>query len=271
MILFYACKKHDIKPCCEAETEKVPWLLASVISHFHIGPGVHQFTRHVFYYNSSNKPVAHVIIGGDIENPYPVTGRVDSFTYNSQQQLVRIQSTDPSGRYSYRKVFVYASGNRKSHSLKYSQGNVLLDSTVYRYMNSTIQKITYHPGKPEVDTAIFVYDQQQNLTRVRIDGYFSGFQYLEQYDTLNNPAVYLGVPSLELDPYYPGEWEDEFLIMMQSPRFSRNNYGLRRNGRQYFYGVIGSPVDRTVSSISSPIYTDEFVDYYQYLEYQSAN
>jgi hypothetical protein len=273
MFLFYSCKKDIDKPCCEAETEKVPWLLASVLTHHHIGPGVHRFDRHAFYYNSANKLIAHALLGGTMEDLYPLTLRVDSFFYNSQQQIVRIQSKDNRGPHSYRKLFFYA-GNRKARSLRYSQDNALLDSTVYRYLNGTVERITYHPGKPAADTAIFVYDQQQNLIRVKIGAYLPDFQELQLYDDVRNPALFLGgLSGLELDPYEKGEWEDEFLIMMQSPRFSRNNYRLRRTAvTEFTYENGVSAPDTVVTTIQSPRYDFEVEQaFYMYFEYLLAN
>lgn len=255
MILFYACKKHDAKPCCEAEPPDVRWILTSMLSRLDLGPGVNDDRSHSFSYNAFNKPVRHSEVRQEMIGPEaPPVERVDSFFYNNKQQLVMIKSTDTWGRDSYRETFTYGGNDRKTYSLKYLPDDnnqyQLADSTIYQYQGSTIRKITFYFSKPGTDTATFVYDQQQNLTSVKLPRH--NLQQLQRYDTVRSPATYFNLTALELDPYPSYEWDIEFLIMMQTPRFSKNNYWQRQDMIAYEYTVSYSAMDSTVVSISSP-------------------
>jgi hypothetical protein len=267
--LFYACKKHDDKPCCETEPPEARWVLNSVLSRYQYGPGVYDDWLHTFSYNTFNKPVRHTETRPDIFDPAPQPIlREDSFFYNNKQQLIMIRSIDTRGLDSYKEIFTYGRNDRRLYSLKYLADNtnqyLLVDSTVYQYPGSTIRKITYHLSKPGTDTAIFVYDQRQNLSSVKIPGY--RVQALQLYDSVRSPATYFNITAFELDPYSSGGWDIEFLIMMQAPRFSRNNYWQRQDIMPIEYTVSYSAVDSTVVTISSPRenYTEEAVHLYSY-------
>lgn len=253
MFLFNACKKGDHGPGGPQPPE-ADWLLTSVYSGRHVGPGDWRGEiLHRFRYDAFNLPVVHEEIT-DLIDPEALPSRVDSFFYNSQYQLARIISNSGQPG-SYKETFTYGANKRKTYSLKYQLNNnsqyILTDSTAYRYQGNTIRKITYHFIKPGTDTAIFVYDGSQNLISASLGEYGEDVELLQLYDTTWNPAIYFNVNSLELDPYDGGLWNTETLLMMQSPQASRNNYLLRRNQVEYTYGISGLTPDRRVTWIES--------------------
>lgn len=222
------------------------WQLVGVETFFFLEPDPNTgaeyyigYTRHAFNYNTGHLPVEHRQ-GRNLDDPEEVV-RIDSFYYNNQCQLDQIISTNYEGPGSYKKNFTYGADNRRRYCLKYLLvGNdqyLLTDSTVYRYQGNTIHKITYHLTKGNMDTATFIYDARQNLISAKLGEYGPGTQQLLQYDKAGNPAAHFNVEALELDPYTQLEWHPEFLLMMQSPRFSRNNYLLRRDTSAYSYNV----------------------------------
>jgi hypothetical protein len=213
--------------------------------------------RHTFSYNADNLPVFHLQSRDPGEAEDNVRG--DHFSYNNQCQLVQVFSSNAEGPGSYIKKFTYGADNRKLYNLKYVdtvfQGNyILTDSTVYRYQGNTIRKITYHLKKGSTDTATFVYDARQNLISAKLGEYWIGTVQLLQYDQTTNPAIHFNVESLEIDPFSKSEWPVEFLLMTQSPRFSRNNYKylLRQNNAEYVYRTSLNVPGNLVETIMSP-------------------
>ncbi|HEY1201004.1 MAG TPA: hypothetical protein VGE79_08490, partial [Niastella sp.] len=217
--------------------------------------------RHTFIYNADNLPVRHMESRDPGEAEDNVRG--DDFTYNNQCQLIQVYSGNAEGPGSYIKKFTYGANNRKLYNLKYVDNNfsgnyILTDSTVYRYQGNTTSRITYHLTKGSTDTATFIYDAWQNLISAKLGEFWIGTEQLLQYDHTTNPAIHFNVESFEIDPFSPidvfgnFEWPAEFLLMMQSPKFSRNNYLLRRNKVEYVYTTSLNAPGNLVSTILSP-------------------
>jgi hypothetical protein len=268
MLLFNACKKYDHGPGIPKPPE-AQWQLTSLESYFWLERPIppdreplYDYVLHYFTYNADNLPVMHVQIT-NLDSPEPPHPRTDSFIYNNRYQLIQTISTDFEGPGSYKRNFTYGADTRKIYNLKYLLVNnqyVLTDSTVYHYQENNIRKITYHLIKGGIDTAIFVYNAQKNIVSAKLGEYGFGEEQLLRYDATTNPATHFNIESLELDPFR-FEWNREFLLMMQSPRFSRNNYQLRRNSAEYVYDFAFDD-NNQLKRISSP---RETVDTFQYL------
>ncbi|HEY1201003.1 MAG TPA: hypothetical protein VGE79_08485 [Niastella sp.] len=269
MILLNACKKHDPKPCIPRPPE-AQWQLTLIESYFWLERPIpndreplYDYINHYFRYNADNLPLLHIEVT-NLDSPVFPYPRMDSFIYNNRYQLIQTISTDFEGPGSYKRNFTYGPDNRKIYNLKYLLVNgqyVLTDSTVYRYQENNIRKIIYHLIKGGIDTAIFIYDAQKNLVSAKLGEYDLVKQQLLRYDASTNPANHFNMESLELYHFNRHEWNPEFLLMMQSPRFSRNNYQLRRNSAEYVYSFAFDD-NNQVRLISSP---RESVDTFQYL------
>lgn len=269
MFLFNTCKKLDpgpgsmrCPPAAEWQLVEILWLPfleTNPVTGAQINiPGM----RHTFTYNDDNLLVSRRQSRDPGEAEDNVRG--DYFTYNNQCQLIQVFSQNAEGPGSYIKKFTYGADNRKLYSLKYEDDDdhisvyLLTDSTVYRYQGNTIHKITYHLTKGSTDTATFVYDARQNLISAKLGEYWIGTVQLLQYDKTTDPAIHFNVESLEIDPFRNidrfgnHEWPLEFLLMMQAPRFSRNNYLLRRNTGEYVYKTSLNMPGNLVSTIFSP-------------------
>jgi|ERR1044072_5652054 hypothetical protein len=279
LILFNACKKHDPEPCIPRPPE-AQWQLRVIESYFWLERPIpndreplYDYIYHAFGYNADNLPILHIELT-NLDSQDPPWPRVDSFIYNNRYQLIQTISTDLEGVASYKKNFTYGADNRKIYNLKYLLVNgkyVLTDSTVYRYQENNIRKITYHLIKGGIDTANFLYDAQKNLVSAKLGEYDLVEERLLRYDATTNPARHFNVESLELDPFSRHEWNPEFLLMMQSPRFSRNNYQLRRNSAEYAYSFTFDD-NNQVKLISSPRESvDTFQYLYQHIRYTAAN
>jgi len=288
MFLFNTCKKHDPGPGSMRCPPAAQWQLVEILWPYSIE--INPITgkkrtingmRHTFIYNADNLPVRHIQFRDPGEAEDNVRG--DNFTYNNQCQLVQVFSENAEGPGSYIKKFTYGANNRKLYSLKYEDADdhlfiyLLTDSTVYRYQGNTIQKTTYHLKKGSTDTSTFVYDARQNLISAKLGEYWIGTEQLLQYDKTTNPAVHFNVESFEIDPFTKidvfgnSEWPAEFLLMMQSPKFSRNNYRLRRNSVEYVYRTSLKAPGNLVDTIVSPRRGNTDVDLRFNFTYGPAN
>ncbi|SEW44534.1 hypothetical protein SAMN05428988_5792 [Chitinophaga sp. YR573] len=284
--LFNACTKDKDpveKKCCTAEPPIIEWLLTALQFHYdYDSPGAsYGNIRHRFVYNEFNKPWVHQEILRVLD-PTHAPARTDTFYYNSQQQLIRIKSTDISvstagGLYSHKKEFFYDASGRKTSSLKYSLDNTnqyhLSDSTIFVYQDTTILKITYHIATSGKDTASFTYNQQKNLVKFTLGEFDPQMQVLQSYDDKVNPYRYSGLETFDMDPYPVSRWgwDAEFLIMMQAPRLPVNNYRYRFSDYdmiEYFYAVYYSALDSVVAGRSTNHVED--VRYSEQYEYTPA-
>jgi hypothetical protein len=268
IFILSACKKDPVTTCCTGIPPENKWLLTTIQFRYFYGFGRYIATRHLFEYNKFNKPLVHKEIE-DLLNPAHLFIRIDSFYYNSKQQLTRIISADQYAAYhpstSYKETFSYDGSDRKKYSLKYllsatTNQYQLNDSTAYQYVDSTIWKLTYHLTKGKTDTAFFTYNQQKNIVRFKMGEYGSGIQELSLYDQQATPVNYAGVDAFELDPYPSAyNWGVEFLLLMQAPQVSRNNYMRRQAAgiEDINYTVNYSMIDSIVGTISSHLIEED--------------
>jgi hypothetical protein len=239
-----ACRKESNPP----RPAHIHWLLNSVFLSFFddpvLGGGGQSYQQwHRFAYNEYKKPWLHM--EADIYFNYT---RLDTFFYDNRQRLIEISSNfsplSAKNKVMQRKVFRYDALSRRISALKYildttSYQYRIADSTAYLYQDTTIFKIIHHiwstdaykpnPVPGTIDTAFFVYNRQGNLVKAKVKyGSYNVLSVFTQFDNAPNPFQSLGVEALELEPLDDAEWYkpffDKFRLMMEMPRFSKNNY-----------------------------------------------
>ncbi|MBW8687056.1 hypothetical protein [Chitinophaga rhizophila] len=229
MAMLSACKK-ETTTCCQTTDIDYVWELKYLSLDRFIGAGIRDMSRHEFTYNEFGK-VKYYHVRTDFINPATPFDRTDTFFYDSQQRVSYIlgdHSSYPAER--YKKEFSYDGSGRRTLSKKYLLNTTLnsyylVDSTVYQYQDTVISKIAHYANKAP-DTAVFVYNSQQNLVSVRMNGLESVYQELSDYDNRPNALRQTHMESLEIEPSYT--WLDDIRILMAAPKLPKNNFQTRR-------------------------------------------
>jgi hypothetical protein len=265
-----ACKK-ETTTCCQTTDLDYVWNLHFVELNEFRGAGSRTLSRHEFTYNEFGK-VKYYDVRTDFINPAASVDRRDTFFYDGQQRLSHIiGGSYPAGYGRYKKVFSYDGSGRKSLSRKYLLDTTLnlfylVDSTVYQYQDTVIRKIAHYANKAP-DTAVYVYNSQQNLVSVRMNGLQSSYQELDNYDDRPNGLRQTHMDALEVEPSIT--WLDDFKILMTAPILPMNNFQTRRLPMlniTYDYAVAYGDLYNLLSHATTfiPPYT-EYTQSYQYV------